>query len=243
MPYDPDTAIGGPRPEFPTTRHTLVAAASAEGPAARAALDALIALYWKPAYKHVRLHWNRDNEEAKDLAQGFFTALVERDLLTSFDREKGRLRTFLRACLDHYIGKQDESAARLKRGGDAIFASLDFAAAEREIAASTPSPEDVFFREWRREIFAAALEDLRRLCLANGKALHYRIFEQFDLADAARPSYAELAAAHGISATAVTNYLAWARRELRRLVEERLAGVTASDRESRAELRFLFGAP
>ena len=243
MPYDPDTAIGGARPQFPTTRHTLVAAASSGGPPAREALDAMIAVYWKPAYKHVRVRWNRGNEEAKDLVQGFFAALVEQNLLSAFDPAKGRLRTFLRGCLDHFVMKHDESAGRLKRGGGAEFASLDFDAAEREIAASAPSPEDVFFREWRREIFSAALADLRRLCVAGGKQVHYRIFEQYDLAESDRPGYADLAAEHGIPVTAVTNYLAWARRELRRLVLERLDAVTSSDRESRAELRFLFGPP
>jgi RNA polymerase sigma factor (sigma-70 family) len=242
VPYDPDTAIGGARPQFPTTRHTLVAAASSGGPTAREALDAILAVYWKPAYKHLRVRWNRGNEEAKDLVQGFFAALVEQSLLSAFDPDKGRLRTFLRGCLDHYVMKQDESAGRLKRGGGTEFASLDFDAAEREIAASPPSPEDVFFREWRREIFAASLEDLRRLCRDSGKQRHYRIFEQYDLADATRPGYAELAAEHGVPVTAVTNHLAWARRELRRLVMERLNGVTSNDRERRAELRFLFGA-
>lgn len=141
MPYDPDTAIGGARPQFPTTRHTLVAAASSGGPPAREALDAMIAVYWKPAYKHVRVRWNRGNEEAKDLVQGFFAALLEQNLLSAFDPAKGRLRTFLRGCLDHFVMKHDESAGRLKRGGGAEFASLDFDAAEREIAASTPSPK------------------------------------------------------------------------------------------------------
>jgi RNA polymerase sigma factor (sigma-70 family) len=243
VPYDPDTAIGGARPQFPTTRHTLVAAAASGGPPAREALDAILAVYWKPAYKHVRVRWNRGNEEAKDLVQGFFTALVEQSLLSDFDPQKGRLRTFLRSCLDHFVMKQDESAGRLKRGGGTEFAAFDFDAAEREIAASAPSPEEVFFREWRREIFAAALADLRRLCIENHKQVHLRIFEQYDLTETARPSYAELAADHGIPVTGVTNYLAWARRELRRLVLERLNGVTSSDRESRAELRFLFGAP
>jgi RNA polymerase sigma factor (sigma-70 family) len=243
VPYEPDTAMGGARPQFPTTRHTLVAAAASGGPVAREALDAILSVYWKPAYKHVRVRWNRGNEEAKDLVQGFFAALVEQNLLSAFDPEKGRLRTFLLGCLDHFVMKHDESAGRLKRGGSAEFASLDFDTAEREIAASAPSPEDIFFREWRREIFAAALADLRRFSIENGKQVHLRIFEQYDLAEAARPSYAELAAEHGIPVTAVTNYLAWARRELRRLVLERLNGVTSSDRESRAELRFLFGAP
>jgi hypothetical protein len=55
-----------------------------------------------------------------------------------------------------------------------------------------------------------------------------------------RPSYAELAGRHGIAETAVTNYLAWARRMLRQLVSERLRGVTAGERDLRDEMRRLW---
>lgn len=236
LPYDRDTGLGGPHHRFPTTRQTLVREAAV---GAGAALDAIAALYWKPAYKHVRTHWRRSNEDAKDLVQGFFTALLEQEILAGFDPGKGRLRTYLRACLDRYVMKQDESAARLKRGGGVTF---DFDAAEREIAVSTPSPEGIFFREWQRELFTLALDDLRRSCCESGKLVQWRIFESFDLAEGARPTYHELATGHGIPVTSVTNYLAWARREFRRLLLERLHTVTSGDRESRAELRTLFGA-
>jgi RNA polymerase sigma factor (sigma-70 family) len=219
--YDPDTALGGPGRQFPVTRHSLIRAAAGEGQPARAALEEVLSIYWKPAYKHVRIQWNRSNEQAKDLVQGFFVAMLEQNLLSDFDPAKGRLRTWLRACLDRYVMKQDESAGRLKRGGGVEF-TFDFEAAERELASTSPSAEDVFLREWEREVFARALEDLRELCLTTGRQTQHRIFEQYDLVDGARPSYADLAAKHGIPATTVTNYLAWARRELKRLVRERL---------------------
>ena len=85
------------------------------------------------------------------------------------------------------------------------------------------------------------LEDLRDHCQAAGKQLQHRVFEQYDLADGDRPNYAALAAEHGIPVTSVTNYLAWARRELRRLVVARLSSITSGDTECRAEMRVLFG--
>lgn len=218
MPYDPDTELGGSGRQFPATRHSLIQAA-VEGPLSREALDELIALYWKPAYKHVRIQWNRSNEQAKDLTQGFFTALIEQNWLADFDPAKGRLRTWLRACLDRWVLKQDELANRLKRGGGVEF-TFDFEAAERELASTAPSAEDIFLREWEREVFARALADLRTLCRATGKESQFRIFEQYDLTEEPRPNYAELAAAHGLPVTTVTNYLAWCRRELKRLVRE-----------------------
>lgn len=221
MPYDPDTALGGPGRQFPATRHTLIRAAAGEGPPAQEALEEVLSLYWKPAYKHVRIQWNRSNEQAKDLVQGFFTTLIEHNLLAEFDPAKGRVRTWLRACLDNFVLKQDESARRLKRGGGVEF-TFDFDAAERELADTAPSAEDVFLREWEREVFARALADLRELCRTTGRETQHRIFEQYDLAEGTRPGYAELAAEHGVPVTSVTNYLAWCRRELKRLVRERL---------------------
>jgi len=231
--------MGGAHRPFPTTRHSLIHSAAGSGTLAREALDSIVAVYWKPAYKHVRIQWKRSNEEAKDLVQGFFTALIEQRILAAFDPSKARFRTYLKGCLDHFVMKQDQRASRLKRGGG-VTTLCDFEAAERELAGS-PSVEDVFLREWQRQMFALGLEDLRELCRNAGKALHYRIFAQYDLADDARPSYAELAARHGIPVTSVTNYLAWARRELRRLVLLRLSSVTSGDPECQAEMRVLFG--
>ncbi|HEX3746207.1 MAG TPA: sigma-70 family RNA polymerase sigma factor [Bryobacteraceae bacterium] len=239
MPFDSDTAMGGPHRPFPTTRHSLIVSAASAGTMAREALDDVVAVYWKPAYKHVRIQWRRSNEEAKDLVQGFFTALIEQQILAGFDPSKARFRTYLKGCLDHFVMKQDERANRLKRGGGAI-AICDFEAAEREIA-GTPSVEDVFLREWQRQMFALALEDLRAYCETIGKTLQYAIFAAYDLAEAERPSYAELAAQHGVPVTNVTNYLAWARRELRRMVLLRLSSVTSGDSECMAEQRVLFG--
>jgi DNA-directed RNA polymerase specialized sigma24 family protein len=96
--------------------------------------------------------------------------------------------------------------------------AFDFETAERELASTEPTPEDVFLREWEREVFARALADLKAL----GKPIPWRVFEQYDLCDEPRPSYAELAAEHGIPVTTVTNHLAWARRELRRLARARM---------------------
>ncbi|MEI9972545.1 MAG: hypothetical protein WDO73_11105 [Ignavibacteriota bacterium] len=90
-------------------------------------------------------------------------------------------------------------------------------------------------------MFALGLDDLRVYCEAQGKSVQYAIFAQYDLADAERPSYADLAAQHGVPVTSVTNYLSWARRELRRLVLLRLSAVTSGDPECQAELLVLFG--
>jgi hypothetical protein len=49
-----------------------------------------------------------------------------------------------------------------------------------------------------------------------------------------------MARRHGVAESSVTNYLAWARRQLRGLVTGRLRGVTSGERELREELRRLW---
>jgi RNA polymerase sigma factor (sigma-70 family) len=229
---DRDTDIGGPRDRFPSTQASLLDEVSA-GPDT-GALDRIIALYWKPVYRFVRLKFGKDNEDAKDLTQAFFTSALQRDFFARFDPARASFRTYLRMAVERFAANEHAAAGRQKRGGHLQFEPLD----ERAVAGE--SPEAAFDREWRRQLFALALDDLRAHCESDGKQTHWSIFEAYDLADGDRPTYAQLAARHGISETAVTNDLAWARRMLRGFVTDRLSGVTAGERELREEVRRLW---
>lgn len=248
-----DTQIGGPGGKFPATRWSAVRASRSENPAERnRALEAIIAAYWKPLYKYLRIRWSKSNEDAKDLTQAFFTRLIEKEYLGDFDPSKARLRTFLRICLDHFVANESKAAGRLKRGGSAPHVPLDFEAAEVELerakpplyASSSPERIDEFIeKEYLRSLFGGAVENLRRFCESRGKQIHFRLFESYDLEDGEphRPSYAQLATKYGIAVTDVTNYLAFARREFRRIALEKLREMTSSDEEFRREARALLG--
>ena len=249
----PDTQIGGPSAKFPATRWSAVRAARSSDPVERKrALETIIAAYWKPIYKYTRIRWGKSDEDAKDLTQEFFARMIEKNYLADFDPSKARLRTFLRVCVDHFIANEAKAARRLKRGGAAEHISLDFSQAEFELShaeaflTSSASPQriDEFLeKEFLRSLFGLAVEDLRKLCDSHGKKSHFRLFEIYDLEEAGpkRPSYAELAAQFKIAATDVTNYLAFARREFRRIALAKLREMTASEEEYRREARALLG--
>ena len=226
---DSDTAIGGPSGQFPSTHLSLIEA-TASGLSSDA-MNEVIALYWKPVYRFVRLKFHKNNEDAKDLTQGFFTSAMQRDFFSRFEPEKASFRTYLRMAVERYAANQHAAATTQKRGGAIQFESAD----ECEIAGESPEME--FEREWRRQLFYLALDNLRAHCQESGKEVHFTIFEQYDLAEGDRPSYADLAAMHGIAETAVTNHLAWARRMLRDFVTERLRRTTADPRELHEEMR------
>lgn len=245
---DIDTQIGGPSGKFPTTRWSAIVAARSNDATERArGLETIAALYWKPVYKYIRLRWGKSNEDAKDLTQEFFSRAIEKSFLDTFDPAKGRLRTFLRTCVDGLVANQEKAARRLKRGGDAAIVPLDFDSAEEELdRVDRPPPvsmDEFFEKEYVRSLFGLAVESLRRQCEEHGKEVHFRLFELYDLDDAddKRPTYQSLAEQFDIATTEVTNYLASCRREFRRLVLKRLRELTASDEEFRREARAILG--
>ena len=238
--------------KFPATRWSVLEAIRGRDPAEQTrALDTLFAAYWKPVYKYLRLRWNRPPEDAQDFTQGFFTEMLERDLLAKYDPLKSKLRTYLRLCADSFVMNQDKAARRQKRGGNAPHVALDFQAAEDELAgttidpASIPSPdslEEFFEKEWVRSLFALAVEDLRKLCAERERDRTFRLFEDYDLSGDPDISYEKLAAAYLIPITDVTNALSWARREFRKFALQRLREICGTDEEFHREARAVFGS-
>jgi RNA polymerase sigma factor (sigma-70 family) len=233
---------------FPATRHSIVAAMRSKRPdERRSAFDTLVTAYWKPVFKYVRLKWHASPEDAADWTQAFFLRAFEKDFFAGFDPSRARFRTYLRTCLDGFVANTRKADARLKRGGGITLVPIDFAEAERELRRQAPSAIDdfdaYFHREWLRALFASAADRLREACAARGRLDRFTIFEQYDLADeeGARPTYAELARRLGRSATDITNELAAARREFRRLVLETLREQCATNEEFEAESRALSG--
>lgn len=232
---------------FPTTHHSAVRGACSGDPdERRRSWGALVAAYWRPAYKHVRVRWRASREDAEDSIQGFFERAMEKDFFDAYDPARARFRTFFRVCLDRWVSNDAKARARKKRGGGAPALSLDFDAADEELAragaAAWESPDECFDREWQRGVLALAVDALRAACATDGKSDWFALFERYDLGDpAARPTYDDLARELALPATTVTNRLAYARRELRRLVLEKLEELTASRDELDAEAKLLLG--
>ena len=244
---DPDTDIGGAQQRFPVTNQSAIAAARSEDHVVRQrAFDTILTSYWKPAYKYIRLKWQANNEDAKDLTQGFFANAFEKNHFANYDARKASFQTFLRTCLDGFVANERKAGKRLKRGGDANHFQLDFPGAEDEMAmqqAQDLSPEDYFHREWVRWMFTMSVEALRERCEASGRMMHFQLFEAYDLNDDDDEmiSYASLAKTFDLEPATVNNYLAATRRDFRRIVLDKLREITATDEEFRTEARSLLG--
>lgn len=234
---------------FPVTQLSAIVAASSTNPEERTrAFEVLVSAYWMPVYKYVRIKWNKPGEDARDLTQGFFAEAIEKNFFARFDPSKAKFRTFLRTCLDGFVANENKAASRIKRGGDVTILSLDFDGAEEQLRiAATPAADamdEYFDKEWARSVFSLALESFRAQMIATSKETHLRLFERYVLDaedEATKTSYKALASEFKLSTTDVTNYLALARREFRRIVLEKLRELTATDEEFRREARALLG--
>ena len=246
---DTDTDLGGRNDRFPPTRHSIVAATSSSDAEVRRRAHAdLVAAYWKPIYKYLRVKWRQSNEDAKDLTQGFLARAMERGFFGDYDPRIARFRTYLRICLDRYMANQHKAARRLKRGGAVELLSLDFERVEGEMTGevreSAASMEEFFQREWVRNLFSVAVAHLREELSREGKGMHYELFRRYDLEGPElqeRPTYDHLAREYGLPVTQVTNHLALVRRRFRRIVLDRLREMSGSEEEYREEARELLG--
>jgi DNA-directed RNA polymerase specialized sigma24 family protein len=233
------------RPRFPPTRQSAVLAVASHDAAARArSFDVLVRAYWKPVYAHVRTKWNRAPDQAQDLTQGFFAHAFEKRYFSDYDPAKARFRTYLRTCLDRFVMTEQRDARREKRGSGAPHLSLDFPSAENELRSlgvlGSTDTERCFDDAWTRHLLSVGLDQLKRTCSEKDKEVAFQVFDRYVLSGEPR-SYADLASELAIPVTQVTNHLAWARREFRRIVLEQLREITASDEEFRSEARALLG--
>ena len=235
---------------FPSTRHSLLRALGSEDTATRrAALESLVAVYWRPVYARFRVKWSVSPADAEDMTQEFFARSVEDGSFDRYDASRARFRTYLRTCADRFAANVARDRTRLKRGGGAVLVPIEAVDLERELASypAAGGQEDAdswFEREWVRGVFADAVARLREDTAGTPREVRFALLRRYDLdpqREEDRPSYRALAAEFGVPVTQVTNHLAWARRELRRLVLERLRALAGSDAEYEEDVAAVLG--
>jgi RNA polymerase sigma-70 factor (ECF subfamily) len=238
-----ETATGGAGGTFRSTLWTLVLRAKdPDAPDRRKALEELIQTYWKPAYFFLRRR-GHDREESKDIVQGYFAALLERDLLQYLDRDRGKFRTFLLTTLQHYASDERDRQRAQKRGGGRAVFSLDFVDAESDIArepASEDTPETIFRRDWARRVMARALEIVRADFVGDGKSLDFEAL-RLHLSGQA-PSYADVARQLGITEADARQRAHRTRARYREAILEVVRSYTESEADAQDEVKDLFSA-
>src|SRR5687768_2011502 len=116
--------------EFVSTHWSLVLAAGRRSqPASDQALETLCRNYWFPLYAFARRRL--DNLHlAQDVTQDFFARLLEKELLTAAQPERGRFRAFLLTAFKNFLANEGDKSRAQKRGGGQAVLSFDFQAGD-----------------------------------------------------------------------------------------------------------------
>ncbi len=226
---------------FPTTSWSLVVAAGQNAPAA---LSSLCERYWQPVYVFLRRS-GHSPDAAQDLAQGFFTTLIEKHSVQAADPARGRFRSFLLASLRNWTANQHDLAGAQKRGGQFRFVPLDLQSAEHQCAADlagSETPERAFLRRWALSLLDQVKERLRLESVSRGKADHFSLLKGYLVSGDDTVPYKELAQTMGSTEAAVKMTLSRLRRRYRELLLDEISQTVSDPAEVQDEVRFLFQA-
>lgn len=219
---------------FPETRWSLVLRAGGEStPATRRAMDELCRAYEAPL-RQLACCLRRDPDGVDDLLQGFFLHLVEGKRLGSADSTRGQFRKFLQTALRNYANNVHDAETAQKRGGRARFVDAD----PDELSSKAPTPDELFDQKWADTVIKRVLERLGDEQARIGKGALFEALRE-RLADDDGAPLRDVAAALGMSESAVKVALHRLRRHFAELMRAEVAETVARPEDVDAELRDL----
>jgi len=231
------------------TAWTFICSAQQAGPdetVRRKCLDYLAETYREPVRVMMRVWGIRDEDKLDDRLQEYFTRFLEKNWLDSLDRDRGRLRGFLRSSVRNFLFvERDKSIARRKH----VDGSQE---QDEDGEPQTPEGVDVetadkeFDRAWAREVMRNALTRFCEHC-EKRNLNHYRTAFERHILDPGRfgnPSQEETAKHLNVTAKDVRNYVHRAKElftsTVRAVIRETVNEDSEVDREL-AELKRYLG--
>jgi hypothetical protein len=178
MQYHGNTDMGGAGDVFLTTHWSLIENIYGNDEDRNQALiGLLLTKYWKPVYCYLRRK-GYDNEQAKDLTQGFFQEVVlGRELIQKADQSKGRFRSFLLMALNRYlinIRHEETAQKRIPKHRLIPLDEIDPPELPSEITES--APEDTFNYAWLSTLLEQIMTEVEVNCREHGLVIHWQAF-------------------------------------------------------------------
>lgn len=243
----PEQALPAPEsPDsfWPDTLTTWVDA-MAGGDAARRhkALSDITQRYRRPVIRRIMADTpGLSPHDAEDLCHQFFLEklLTGGGLLQTYQKERGRLRDYLAAALQHFLVSTHRKRTAKKRGGDCHHVPLEDWDGSGDSTADRTRQDVSFDREWALHIFAGAFRELERRWLKKpDMASRYAAMRPYLLGEASDQRQAELAAELGLSPDTFRQALRRLRLDWRICLCSTIAPTVASPAEVEDELRYL----
>jgi len=243
MKRDDMTDMGGVGEAFLTTHWSIIEnVGSSDEDRNQALIGLLLGKYWKPVYCYLRRK-GHDNEQAKDLTQGFFHEVVlGRSLIQKADQSKGRFRSFLLIALNRYLITAKTGQAAQKRIPKSKLVSLDVTdLPELRQTASELTPEDSFNYAWISALLEQVLQEVEAKCHEDGKTVHWHIFHDRVLEPIMEknepPSMTEICRRYGIQSEATaSNMMVTVKRRFQIVLKSHLRNLVVSEEQVDEEL-------
>lgn len=230
---------------FETTQWSVVLAAAHRSSAeSHEAMSRLCQAYYLPLYAFARSRVG-DPEQARDLIQTFFAALLEKDFLRPVDRNKGRFRAFMLTALKRLMANEWDKHSAKKRGGDRSVVSIDFGRAERlfrDERSTALTAEQHFDRAWVRSLLDHVFEQLRSEFERDDKAEQFQMLREFITPGGNPAAMAEVSVRLMLSEGAARVAVHRLRKRFRQVLREQVAQTVADLAEVEDEIRSLFTA-
>ena len=230
---------------FASTHWTMVSlAAGSQSPEeTQAALDAFCQAYWPPLYTFLRRRGYPPND-AQDLTQGFFANLLQQNVLSRVDRDKGRLRTFLLGSLQHYMANEYDRTRTLKRGGGHQIVSMSEHLAETEAALAVTHHLGVtgsYDQAWAAALVTRSWENLQEALATEGQTRWLEELKPFLIGgETVPPRPQEVATRLNVSIDTLRSALRRLRERYRELIRLEVARTVADPAEIDEELNDLY---
>ena len=240
------TSMGGEREMFLTTHWSLIEDVKEHQDKDRALIGLLLKRYWKPVYCYLhRKGYN--NEQAKDLTQGFLHEVVlNRHLVERADSSKGRFRSFLLHALNQYlIDERRKETARKHIPRDKLV-PLDIAdlSALPQMVYKLDA-EQSFNYVWKADLLGRALAEVKDRYTKRGMETHWYVFQDRLLGPTLegrdRPSLRQICQQYDIDNEAtVSNMLNTVKKLVRSVLKNHVRQTVVSGEAVDEELKEIF---
>ena len=241
--YHEQTDMGGAGEVFLTTHWSLIEDIKSKEDKDKALMNLLLKRYWKPVYCYLRQK-GYDNEQSKDLTQGFFHEIVlNLNLFQRADQSKGRFRSFLLYALNQYLMNEKRRETAQKNIPKDKIVSLD--AIESPVLPQSvieSSPEDSYNYAWVSALLDQVLSDVKRACCDQGIETHWNVFSEKVvepmLNNAAPPSLRDICEKYGIeSEKKASNMIVTVKRRFQIALKQYIRSTVASESQMDDELK------
>lgn len=231
---------------FQPTRWTLVVHSRGEDTSAKVALSELCSMYYTPVIAFLKRE-GRSEDNAREIAHGFFQKLLAGGELEKAEQASGRFRSYLLGALKHFLADQRDRAMTAKRGGAVEHLTLesptDSSAPGLQLADRLVIPPDqAFDRQWAISLLEYALRDLEAEMITEEKGAIFDRLKSWLTGDADAASQSSIAKSLGITTDSVKTSVHRLRKRFRALMKKRIADTVESSVQAEEELQHLMVA-